>query len=737
MTTQRIAVALTLASGLAICGLAMPARAAEETHYNGYITGGAQGWDQTAPESKYQEFRAIPRAGFLSDYLWTMWSGKNTIGLWGTHFSQIDQNNRLMMASGVKWRLDIGYQQIPHLFSQIARSPYYQASPGKWTLPDTLQAKNQNTFTLPNAQSAPIYTATMTDLLNGAANIPLDFRTDVTSARLRSRPTKAWQVEARGVLRQRSGEKPYALAFSTSNAMEIPEPIRQRMIDGDVIANYQKKAFKMSLDGGVSTFENSVNVLSVDNPRRVTDVAGGNGPAAGVTDLYPDNHVIRGLLALSYQLPKRSTLTGTFGMSQGVQDDPFIAPTSNKALAQGTLDSLPRLNGVRATNLAGKVNQMNADVRLTSRPMNKLNGILRFHYVKNDNQTDALQLTGFAPADVSWQSQIYLQSSPFSNSFWTGGADVDYRLTSQLRVGGTAEYRNRERDPREFAKDHETVLGARGLWHPMNAMQIDGKYTHGDRQGDFNSEEYLGWGRRVGVPASGVYDTLVYMEQVGLRRFDVANRIEDKATAGLGYAAGERLDLSASYVYQNDDYKETTYGLTGNKDQNVTLAGTIHASDQVDLNGAYGYGWTETNQIGLQSAVNWFADLKDNDVFVQAGADWQARPNRLTLSGNYTFSRHLAEYHLTNTTNTGQDLPNTLYRLHQLVMEAKYQLRVRTSVSLRYGWEQYFTDDWATNDVPLLLVTPGNPTSSTAIFLGNSRQGYTANLLAVMMTHSF
>lgn len=738
MSTHRIAVALTLASGLAICGLATPARAADEVHYDGYFTAGGQGWTQTNPEAKFQEFREVPRAGFLRDYLWTMWSGKNALSLWGTHFGQTDQYNRLMMSNGVKWRLDVAYQQIPHNFSMIARTPYYQTSPGFWSLTDAVQAANQVALALTPAQAAAnAYTKLMTDLTNNAPGIPLDFRTDLTTARLRSRPSKAWQVELKGAVRQRSGDKSYAMGFSTNNAVEIPEPIRQRMVDGDVVANYQKQAFKASIDAGVSTFENSVNTLSVDNPMRVTDTLGGNGPKTGVTDLYPDNHVIRGLLALSYQLPKRSILTGTFGMSQGVQDDPFIKPTSNTALAQSTLDSLPTLNGARQKNLAGKVNQMNADVRLSTRPANKLSGILRFHYVKNDNQTSTLQLDGFAPADVSWQRQIYLESDPFKNSFWTGGADLDYGLLSQLRVGATAEYRNRERSPREFEKDHETVLGARALWHPVNAMQIDGKYSHGDRQGDFNADDYLGWGRRVGVPSSGVYDTLVYMEQVNLRRFDVANRIEDKATAGVSYAAGERLDLNASYVYQNDDYKDTQFGFTANKDQNVTLAGTIHVSDRVDLDGAYGYGWTEGNQIGLQSGVNWFADLKDQDVFVQAGADWEARPSKVFFSGNYTFSRHLAEYHLTNTTNTGQDLPNTLYRLHQLQVEARYQIRVRTAVAIRYGWEQYFTDDWATNDVPLLLVTPGTPTRSTAIFMGDSSLGYTANIFSLAVTHSF
>ena len=734
MTTHKFAVALTLASGLMICGFVAPARA--ESHVDGYFTAGGQGWDQSAPEAKFHEFREVPRAGFLQDYLWSYWSGKNALTLWGNHFGQTDQINRLMLANGVRWRLDLGYQQIPHNFSDIARTPYFQQTPGTWVLPDTLQARNQ--------ANAAGYTARMNDLLNSAANIPLGFRTDVTTARLRGRPSQDWQVEAKGSMRQRSGEKSYAMTFGFSTAMEIPEPIRQRMIDGDVIGRYQKQNLKMSVDAGVSTFENSVSTLTVDNPKRVTDVNGGDGPKQGVLDLYPDNHVLRGTVALAYQMAKRTTITGTFGMSQGTQDDKFLRPTSNTALPQSTLDSLGRRSGAIAYSLDGKMDQTNADVRLASRPMDKLDGAIRFHYVKNDNKTSSIDFTGFAPYDVSWQKRIYTESDAPGNTQTITGADADYSLMHSLRVGATAEYRTFERTFREIEKDNETVLGARAHYRPMGGMVLDAKYTHGDRKLDsFNEEDYLGYTTRLAVPVTGVYDSLVQIEQTDLRRYDVANRVQDKITAGAGYSLGENIDLGVSYYYQNNDYKDTELGLTGDKEQNVVATGTYHASERIDLTGAYGYDWMENTQNSRESNSatlssnpinNWTADITDNDVFVQAGANWAVRPEKWTLLGNYTFSRHQTKYDLSNGANTAQDLPNTLYRLHQLQIEARYQLRKRTSIAARYGWEKYTTDDWATNNVPLLWPQVG---AATAIFLGDSSQGYIANLVALVVTHSF
>jgi MtrB/PioB family decaheme-associated outer membrane protein len=725
MTTRKLAVAMSLASGLVMSGLMSPARAEENQ-----FTIGSQWWTQTVSEAKYQEFREVPRGGFLESFMWSTWSGRNNLSIWGANGLQLDQATKLSLSNGVKWRLDVGYAQIPHLFSMIAHSPYAQGVPGYWMLPDSLQAKNQS--------NPSKYTANMQDLLNNSPVIPMNFSTNTSTARLRARPMKDFQVEARGSLRERSGVKPYAMTFGFSTAIEIPEPIHQRMADGDLIVNYQKDKLKLMASGGVSMFKNQVSTMLVDNPKRITDINGGDGPVTGAMDLYPDNHVIRGSLALAYLMSRSTALAATFGMSQGTQDDPFMKPTSNKALAQSTLDSLP------ARSLAGKANTMNGDVRLASTLARGLQSALRVHYTKYDNKTPTYEFTGFAPYDVSWQKRIYTENDPVGNSQTTAGADLDYSLSRMVKVGGTAEYRIRERTFREIEKDKETVLGARAVLRPIDAMQVDGKYTHGDRKNDgFNVDDYTGYTTRLATPVTGVYDSLVQVEQADLRRFDVADRVQDKAAANVSYSAGENLDLTASYAYRFDDYKQTKLGLENDKEHTVAAAGTYHLNDRVDLNGSYGFDWVMTNQASIVSnsatlSTNplnaWTAELKDNDNFAQVGFDWDVRPQKFSMVGDYQFSRHFATFHFTSGDNLAQDLPSTIYRLHQATVEGRYYWLKTTTILVRYGWEEYDTNDWATTNVPYIFPTTG---TSNAVFFGDSSRGYIAHRVALMMKHVF
>src|SRR6266571_1481877 len=141
MTTRRvIALAMTLAVVSSVnVSSTTPARA------EGDITIGGQWWDQNHRDAKYDEFIQVPRGGFLENYLLREWSGRNYLALWGANAIQKDQANKLTWANGVRWRADLGYSQIPHTFSHLARSAWVQASPGFFALPDQLQTANQTT----------------------------------------------------------------------------------------------------------------------------------------------------------------------------------------------------------------------------------------------------------------------------------------------------------------------------------------------------------------------------------------------------------------------------------------------------------------------------------------------------------------------------------------------------------------------------------------------------------------
>ena len=184
-------------------------------------------------------------------------------------------------------------------------------------------------------------------------------------------------------------------------------------------------------------------------------------------------------------------------------------------------------------------------------------------------------------------------------------------------------------------------------------------------------------------------------------------------------------------------------GLLSEIEHNVTVGGTYHVGERLDLDGAYGYGQLETDQNSRQSGSsipstnpldNWSADLKDTDVYVGAGVSWRPPVEKLSFLATYQFSRHLQEFDLSNATNNAQDLPSTIYRLHDVVVDTRYRWLRNLTLTGRYAWEEYDTDDWATTNVPFIFPTTG---TSSAIYLGDSSQSYRAHRIALLATLSF
>ena len=723
MATLRTMAVTALACGMTVSALTMDARAE-----GNQFTIGGQWWDQTAPEAKYDEFREVPMGGFVESFMVREMMGRQSVALWGVNAIRSDQSTQFTWANGARWRVDLGYAEIPHTFSHIARWGWNQTGDGVFVLPDSLQSANQKT--------PGNYTKNMTDFLNSSAPIiPLGLTTKVSTARLRGRPARGWQFEIRANDRVRSGNKAYAMSFGFNTALENPEPVDQRTINADAIADYHRDRLTLQLDAGLSTFDNHVGELRVDNPKRLTDVVGGDGAAVGVLDLYPNNTVARGSVALGYTLPRYTAVSATLAVAQTTQDDRFLNFTSNSLLPQISRDSLA------AQSLDGKARQVNGNVSISTRPLAHLDGTATFRYTDYDNQTEERNWIGQSPYDATWQRFIEHISPALSNKQWVTGLDVNYAFTPRIRVGGIAEYRTRDRNDREVEKDTETLLGGRVRTQPTDRFSINAKYTHGDRQADaFHQEDYIGL--TVGRTAN-LYDSLAYLEQPGLRRFDVADRIQDLASADAWYAFSDRVDLSASYSYLRNDFaRDTTLGLQEEQLHQIAVTGVIHVNDKLDLNGSYGYGKGKSFQRSRQSSGaslsfnpvdNWTAKIDDHETFGVAGVDWMPG-KRISVSADYEFSRTQTDYDLDNGAHNAVDLASTFYRRHESVLDVSWHWQANTSIIGRWGWEQYTVDDFATESVPLIFPTTG---TASAIYLGDSSQDFSANRLALLVRHTF
>ena len=723
MRTDRFALVLFAACAVALCASARPVKA------EGSIMLGDQWWTQTAPESKYQEFRDIPHGPFLESLSLADWNGRNTYTLSGRNGMQNDQAWQGMWAYGTKLNVKASWIETPHRFSNTARSPYTEVSPGVFVLPDSLQALNQRVTSgnsIPNA---------LQDALNASRTFPLGFSTNVAAARVRVRPQQGWMFEVNGRQTTRAGRKAYGAFIGTSpgNPMvELWEPIDQTMTDGDVRANYNNPRVTVQVIGGMSVFDNHVDRMTWDNSRRLYD-SNASGPARGQLALAPDNTEVRGSVAVGVRLPRKSLFTGTVGLARITQDQDWLPVTINQALRPDTIR-------VPGTNTDGRADVMNYDARLTTLAVDHVRGTLRFHQDKYDNKTPEWTFRNSVNADYAVVGPF--ETKPFGNSNWVAGVDLDADPNSKLSVGVTAEVRTRERTHREIDKDKETVFGGRLRVRPMDGLALDGKVRVGERKLDkFFDEDYQS--------SPGVW-----IEQPETRRPDVANRQQTLGQGGLSWMPMEKFDLSATYSYLKNEYKDLSYGLQSDQSSSIQSQGTLHATPRLDLRGGYGYTETKTAQrsiqglvatlatTGLRDTLAWTADIKDKNVFVTAGFELWVRPGKLSFVGDYEFSRDFVEFDLTAgpgfyspfltaSNRFVGDPPATLYRRHNVLVEARYQLLKSTQLTGRYGWEEFDAIDFAAKDVPQVA------SGAAALYLGDFYKDYRAHRLALLVKHTF
>jgi MtrB/PioB family decaheme-associated outer membrane protein len=707
---RSIRIATILAAGALLVAWSQAALA------DGYVTGGTQWWYQSKEEAKYQEFREVPQGLFIESFLYRNPLRGGYVRAWGANLLRSDE----YIAGDYhrpRWTAEVSYRETPHNLSFVSSTGYAFFEPGIQGLPDALQAAVQ-------LGSDPSDVTILTDYLNHARPLDLGLRTDALGARLKGRPGQGFRFEIDGSRRNRSGYKAYGGSFGFGNVVETAEPIRQSMAQGEARLSYTKK--KLTVEGlfGVSAFDNHVSTLTFDNPNRLVDSV--SASSRGRIDLYPDNRQWRAGFNLNLQLPHRSSLDGAVEFARSTQNDPWLPYTINSALFART-DSFP----LPGTSTDAKADLRTVNVRLTSHPFSRLGTTLRFRDTKYDNKTKSYELAGQAPYDGSWAAGP-VETTPFGNEQLVSGADVDWSPIRQVGIYGTAEFTHREHTYREILADNERAGEGKIVLRPKTWLTAMGRYRYGDRDADeLAADAYLS-------------ETGALEEQPGLRRFDVASRIQNLGEASLSWTGVSSVALSLNYRYMRNEYHDTPLGLQDDLQRSGALDLTFAPNDRIDLMGSIGYAWIYTNQASRTSNVstpvtadtlNWRARLYDEILSATGDIGWHAVPKKVDVDLTYFYERSPGTYRLTSTklTPPAQDLPGTSYMRQGVGTQVTYALTKVADVSARWSWEQYDVNDFASEGIPLLLVTG----TSRALFLGDNAQDYVAQAVALVLTRRF
>ena len=266
-------------------------------------------------------------------------------------FDNIESSNQeyaLLMGQYGRYRIGLGFSQMPHTFSNIAASPYGTGNTNG----------SSAVMTAPFARPPVPDLATAVGLTAVDTDVGFRFRESVAEAQLLA--TEDLLLTAAFGMQERKGNVSTSMPFGFSNFVQVSRPLDEKTYDVHGGAEFPLGGWTIDMGYDGSFFRNDLRAVLVDNP--LIGVDGVGTPSRGRLATAPDNWAQSGSVSLAsdlghFDFPSR--VAATFSYGQRRQDDRFLPHTINTALAS---PALPQ------SDLDGKVHTLLANLLFTARP---------------------------------------------------------------------------------------------------------------------------------------------------------------------------------------------------------------------------------------------------------------------------------------------------------------------------------------------------------------------------------
>ncbi len=707
-------------------------------------------FDPALKTSKYNEYRDLRDGFFVRRFRLNMpdlVGSKYFLDLQSDKAVYRDQSYLATFGQWNRFKLQIRYDEIPHIYSNTTRTLYSQTARGVFTIPDltrnALQALAAND---PTALPSTIQSQVVPGM--GFINPRIERRAGTALFEYEINPD--WDLLSSYSREHETGTRPIGLIFNTSPSAsltggygaELPEPIDYFNNVVRVMAEHAQKRWAVQFGYTGLFFQNDTGALLFDNPFRTSDCVAPvdcsnatQGPATGRVDLYPDNSAHYINFAGSFALAKRLRLLASINAGWLRQNDPFLPYTTNSILEAGT-GPLP------ATSLHGEKRTLAMNYKLIATVAKNfdIKGIYRQYDYTND--TPVLSFTpvqgDFAPADPTEPEE----NTPFGYNRknievignWYFGKK------SSLKAGYEGEIMDRTHRDVEHAVENGLVTAV------DMELRKDLSFRASYRYSSRNPDQYLDdqtLEDNGGITADSVFS----------RRFDEAARTRNRGDAEIQYDLTDRLSFSAFGGTLQDDYNHrggvnsasplnfianTTnpyylYGLLKDLSYNAGFDSDFALNNAVSLFAEYSYeryyksmasryrvpGSTaplpldcSTQGHGCDSANNdWGSTARDYVHIFTVG--WDIRFGKKTYLNTY-YSLSAAKGNVNSRpfgdpdlltgpdkflltgTNAAVDYPETTSRNHELVTILKYKLTKNLIPKVEYRYQQFDSRDYQT-----------------------------------------
>ncbi len=553
------------------------------------------------------------------------------------------------------WRLDLFYNEIPHVFTSTYRSLWSGVGSGNLTLRDDLQPGG-----LANAA------ANQAALENAIANTEFG---DLEIIRRKGGFSfdkylnDAWRFYASYSKEQREGARPFGAVFGGGGGggnIEIPESIDYDTHEIRSGLRYADDLNALNLEAHVSLFRNNIDTMRFQNPLLITtNTILGVAPQTftdGVYDLYPDNDYYNLRAEYARALPDfyRSRLTGVVSWSRMTQNDDLIPPTQY-SLAGGTINGVPTDNLWNTTaalsrdSAEAEIDSLMLDLGMTMQPTSKIGLRGKLRYQSTDNKMDyqacnpltgqwgrllndgsggnfvipnptpgnnpagtspfaydnvgcnlaAARALGLVPSSGS----VPIRSVPYQYSRLNLELGGDYRLSAGQTIDARLMREEYHRDYRERDETWENSLklGYVNRAFDFGTLRLHGVY--GQRRGsnyDLNANDaFLSafLGPEPSAVGSDVHSWL--RAPYGFRKFDIADRDILSLNGRFTWIATDALNVGIGVQYDDIEYPNSDWGRTDTQRlSSANLDLNWQPSSRLGLWGYYGYQQGRIKQHG-------------------------------------------------------------------------------------------------------------------------------------------
>ncbi len=623
---------------------------------------GLQSADADTLSSRFREYRELPSGVFMPYARFAGQTGKLRYDVRGTNVLQKDGSYRLLLAPEA-FSLTVDYERIPHRFGNNGRTLFHEAAPGQFVISDTLQQAHQDALARQFALNRTginfaFLNALVTPSLSAQSGIDLALGRDRGKVELRLTPDKPYDVRVTYFHEKRTGDRAVGTSFGFGNVVESPEPIDYRTQDFGATAEWGADWGRLNASFNYNAFTNNIPFHTFDNPFRVTGTTDPsaytgpgsgsiNGPAFGRASLPPDNSAVTGGAGVAFKFAGHSRAGASFVASQWTQNEtPFIPYTSNPSIPTTALP---------ATKLDGKIDTLSFNAYFLSRPVQGVTVQARYRRYDLDNKTPQIRFPGYVRYDGVFED-IPRISVPYGYTNDKLDASLSYGFSSVTLEGGF-RHEKMDRTERETERtSYNAFLGKADL-RASDWLVLRGTFEAGSRDFDglhlIRSEEASF--QEPGAPAnllavpqsSPIYASFGCGSRVCNLRYDQAAKDVTRFGAHLVLTPWGTATLTASYLYGEDDYKDTAYGLLSAKTRSFALEADYSPSERANLFAYYNYEKLSDFQRGRQSGAtlsartidDWTSNVEDKINTVGAGCTFNLVKDKLDLSVNGSYQR--------------------------------------------------------------------------------------------------